>query len=44
MDATQNITILAGAARSAQEHTHAMQVIFKQIGRVRSTQEILTAL
>jgi hypothetical protein len=44
MDATKNITVLAGAARSAQEHTHVMQGIFKRMGRVRSTQEILTAL
>ncbi len=34
----------ASAARSAQEHTHVMQGIFKRMGRVRSTQEILTAL
>jgi isochorismate hydrolase len=44
MDATKNITVLTGAARSAQEHAHAMQGIFKRIGRVRSTQEILAAL
>ena len=34
----------ASAARSAEEHIHAMQGIFKRIGRVRSTKEILSAL
>ncbi|MFA6495138.1 MAG: hydrolase [Candidatus Paceibacterota bacterium] len=34
----------ATAARSAEEHVHAMQGIFKRIGRVRSTEEILRAL
>lgn len=34
----------ASAARSAEEHVHAMQGIFKRIGRVRSTKEILAAL
>lgn len=34
----------ACAARSAQEHAHAMQGIFRRMGRVRNTQEILAAL
>ena len=34
----------ACAARSAEEHIHAMQGIFRRMGRVRSTQEILSIL
>lgn len=34
----------ASAARTADEHRHAMDGIFKRLGRVRTTEEILAAL